>query len=59
MDTSRYALLGDMSPVPTTPPLGRLKPVPLRDAWESESGEFTPWLAREENIQIPGICPRP
>ena len=40
--------------MPTTPPLGRLKPVPLRDAWESESGEFTPWLAREENIQILG-----
>ena len=28
--------------------------MPLRDAWESESGEFTPWLAREENIQILG-----
>ena len=40
--------------VPTKPPLGRLKPVPLRDAWESESGEFTPWLAQEENIQILG-----
>ena len=40
--------------MPTKPPLGRLKPVPLRDAWESESGEFTPWLAREENIQILG-----
>ena len=28
--------------------------MPLRDAWESESGEFTPWLAQEENIQILG-----
>ena len=36
------------------PPLGRLKPVPLRDAWESESGDFTPWLAQEQNIQILG-----
>lgn len=38
----------------TKPPLGRLRPVPLREAWVSESGEFTPWLAQEENIKLLG-----
>lgn len=38
----------------TRPPLGRLKSVPLRVAWESESGEFTPWLSREENTKLLG-----
>src|SRR5688572_3350887 len=28
-----------------------MQPVPLREAWESESGDFTPWLAQEENIE--------
>ena len=32
--------------------LGRLKPVTLREIWTSESGEFTPWLAREENLTV-------
>ena len=41
-----------MLSVMSKPPLGRLKPVPLRDAWESESSEFTPWLAKEENIRL-------
>ena len=36
----------------TKPPLGRLRPVSLREAWVSESGEFTPWLAQEENIEL-------
>ena len=40
--------------MPTKPPIGRLKLVPLRDAWESESGDFTPWLAQDRNIQILG-----
>ena len=40
--------------MPTKPPIGRLKLVPLRDAWESESGDFTPWLAQAQNIQILG-----
>ena len=31
--------------------LGRLEFVPLREAWESESTDFTPWLAQEENIE--------
>ena len=31
--------------------LGRLIRVPLRDFWEGED-DFTPWLAREENISL-------
>ena len=32
--------------------LGRLTRVDLREAWESEDSEFTPWLAQDENISI-------
>lgn len=34
--------------------LGRLTRVDLRDIWTSESSEFTPWLAREENLAVLG-----
>jgi hypothetical protein len=34
--------------------LGRLEKVDLRTAWLSESGDFTPWLAREENLSLLG-----
>lgn len=34
--------------------LGRLEKVDLRDIWESEATEFTPWLAREENLALLG-----
>ncbi len=34
--------------------LGRLEKVDLRDAWASEAGDFTPWLALEENIALLG-----
>ena len=34
--------------------LGRLRPVELRDIWSSEASDFTPWLAREENLSILG-----
>lgn len=34
--------------------LGRLEMVDLREAWTDESGEFTPWLAREENLALLG-----
>src|SRR5688572_26271017 len=32
--------------------LGRLEQVDLRHIWISESGEFTPWLALPENLEI-------
>jgi hypothetical protein len=35
-------------------PLGRLKSVDLRDIWISEAAEFTPWLARPENLEVLG-----
>lgn len=35
-------------------PMGRLESVDLRHAWQSESGDFTPWLAREENLKLLG-----
>lgn len=34
--------------------LGRLEAVDLREIWTSESGHFTPWLAREENLTVLG-----
>lgn len=29
---------------------GKLESVPLREAWEHEATQFTPWLALPENI---------
>lgn len=34
--------------------LGRLTRVDLRNIWTSESSDFTPWLAREENLTVLG-----
>lgn len=34
--------------------LGRLEKVNPRDIWETEAGNFTPWLAQEENLQLLG-----
>ena len=34
--------------------LGRLTQVDLREVWTSEGGDFTPWLALEENIALLG-----
>jgi hypothetical protein len=34
--------------------LGRLTPVSLREFWTDESREFTPWLAKEENLKMLG-----
>ena len=34
------------------PPLGRLERVDLRKAWEAEDRDFTPWLARRENLDV-------
>jgi hypothetical protein len=32
--------------------LGRLEKVSLREAWTSESYDFTPWLAQDENLAL-------
>ena len=34
--------------------LGQLQTVPLRDFWQREDTEFTPWLADPENIGLLG-----
>lgn len=34
--------------------LGKIKKIDLRDIWASESSDFTPWLAKEENIALLG-----
>ena len=34
--------------------LGKLERVDLRDVWTTEEQDFTPWLAKEENLQILG-----
>ena len=34
--------------------LGRLERVDLRKIWETEDRDFTPWLARDEHLQILG-----
>jgi hypothetical protein len=32
--------------------LGRLVPVPVREAWAHEAIDFTPWLAAKENLDV-------
>lgn len=32
--------------------LGRLEPISLREIWASKASNFTPWLAREDNIAL-------
>jgi hypothetical protein len=32
--------------------LGRLEKIDLRDIWKTEDQDFTPWLAREQNISL-------
>ncbi len=38
----------------STKNLGRLERVELREEWISESSDFTPWLAQEENLKLLG-----
>lgn len=35
-----------------TTQLGRLESIPLREAWEHEASQFTPWLAQPDNIAL-------
>ena len=34
--------------------LGTIKKMDLRDVWSSEASDFTPWLAKDENIALLG-----
>lgn len=34
--------------------LGRLEKIDLQAVWDSEAGDFTPWLAKEENLELLG-----
>jgi hypothetical protein len=34
--------------------LGQLQKIALREVWEVESADFTPWLAREDNLRLLG-----
>lgn len=38
----------------SAPTLGRLVQVDLREVWTSEHGDFTPWLAQEDSIELLG-----
>lgn len=38
----------------TTANFGRLERVDLRDCWEHEAADFTPWLASADNIALLG-----
>lgn len=35
-------------------PFSRLEKIDLREAWATEAGDFTPWLAKEENLALLG-----
>ena len=43
-----------MSHATSQPAFGRLEKVDLRAAWQSEAGDFTPWLAQPDNIALLG-----
>jgi hypothetical protein len=35
-----------------SPKLSKMERVPLREAWKHEAGDFTPWLAAEDNLNM-------
>jgi hypothetical protein len=43
-----------VAPARETAALGRLEVVKIREYWKDESQDFTPWLAREENLELLG-----
>ena len=40
------------TPPAQTATFGRLEPAKVRDYWLDEARDFTPWLAREENLSL-------
>lgn len=38
--------------MPVSIPLSKITKVDLRDCWQNEATDFTPWLAKEENIAL-------
>lgn len=36
------------------PDIGRLEPIPLGTVWPNEEYDFTPWLAKQDNLEILG-----
>ena len=36
--------------------LGKIEQVDVREIWEKEDTEFTPWLAKQENIERLGVA---
>ena len=46
--------MGEVTVASTSEPMGRLERVDLNEAWETEDGDFTPWLASEDNIALLG-----
>ena len=32
--------------------LGKIEKIPVRSYWKNEEQDFTPWLAKDENIQV-------
>lgn len=54
-DQSNYELVGSEE-MRMTDALGDLKLLDVREIWPNEAEDFTPWLAREENIALLGLA---
>lgn len=51
----RYSAVGNVrETLMNEQTLGKLEKLDLRQAWESEAGDFTPWLAQEDNLALLG-----